>query len=184
MPAIDSVGSQALYLAAAQAASQQAAKNAQAQTQKNEKTGKAARPSFAASLTKTQEEAALVQEGLPLEIAGMDFDDALVFLKDAVELAGDELKAKQDLASMEKYRRKVKQFMQFVVKHSFEIEKIKRRGINRKTGKAADPRVQIKIIDEKLNQLATEMLYMQKANLNLLAKVEEINGLIIDVMAV
>ena len=182
MASIDSVGSPALYLAAAQAASQQAAKNAQAQ-QKNEKTHKAARPSFAASLTKSQEEASLVQEGLPLEIAGMDLDDALVFLKDAVELAGDELKAKQDLASMETYRRKVKQFMQFVLKNAFDIEKTQRRGINRKTGKRPDPRVQVRIIDEKLHQLASEMLYVQQSNLRLLAKVDEINGLIIDVMA-
>lgn len=182
MATIDSVGSQALYFTAAQAASQQAAKNAQAR-QKNEKTEKTARPSFAASLTKSQEEAALIQEGLPLELAGMDLDGALVFLKDAVELAGDELKMKQDLASMETYRRKVKQFIHFVVKNAFEIEKTQRRGINRKTGRRPDPRVQVKIIDEKLHQLASEMLYMQKSNLQLLAKVEEINGLIIDVVA-
>lgn len=182
MATIDSVGSQALYFAAAQAASQQAAKNAQTR-QKNEKTEKTARPSFAASLTKSQEEAALVQEGLPLELVGMDLDGALVFLKDAVELAGDELKMKQDLAAMETYRRKVKQFIHFVVKNAFEIEKTQRRGINRKTGRRPDPRVQVKIIDEKLHQLASEMLYVQKSNLQLLAKVEEINGLIIDVVA-
>lgn len=171
-----------MYFAAAQAASQQAAKNAQTR-QKNEKTEKTARPSFAASLTKSQEEATLVQEGLPLELVGMDLDGALVFLKDAVELAGDELKMKQDLAAMETYRRKVKQFIHFVVKNAFEIEKTQRRGINRKTGRRPDPRVQVKIIDEKLHQLASEMLYVQKSNLQLLAKVEEINGLIIDVVA-
>ena len=84
---------------------------------------------------------------------------------------------------METYRRKVKQFLQFVLKNAFDIEKTQRRGINRKTGKRPDPRVQVRIIDEKLHQLASEMLYVQQSNLRLLAKVDEINGLIIDVMA-
>ncbi|MBQ6780896.1 MAG: YaaR family protein [Treponema sp.] len=182
MPSIESIGSQAMYLAASQAAAQQAARNAQSQ-QKNEKVGKSARPSFASALTKSQEEASLLQEGLPIEIAGMEFDEAIVFLKDAVEMAGDDLKRRQDLPSMDVYRRKVRQFVQFVVKNTFEVEKNQRRGFNRK-GKKFDPRVQIKIIDEKLNKLATEMLYLQKENLQLLAKVEEINGLIVDLMAV
>ncbi|MBQ7159450.1 MAG: YaaR family protein [Treponema sp.] len=181
MPSIDSIGSQAMYLAAAQAASQQAARNQQAK--KQEQTGKAAPPSFISALTKSQEEATLVQEGLPLEIAGMNTEEAVVFLKDAVEMAGDELKQRQDLASMEKYRQKVKQFMQYIIKNSFEVEKTQRRGFNRK-GRKIDPRVQVKIIDEKLNKLASEMMYLQRANLQLLAKVEEINGLIIDLIAV
>ena len=183
MPSIDSVGSQAMYLAAAQAASQQAARNQQEKTKKQEQVGKAAPPPFLSALTKSSEEATLVQEGLPLEIAGMEMEEAIVFLKDAVEMAGDELKQRQDLASMEKYRQKVKQFMQFVVKNAFEVEKYQRRGFNRK-GRKMDPRVQVKIIDEKLNKLASEMMYLQKGNLKLLARVEEINGLIIDLIAV
>jgi hypothetical protein len=42
---------------------------------------------------------------------------------------------------------------------------------------------QIQVIDQKLNQLAAEMLILHGANLNLLAKVEEINGMIIDLLA-
>lgn len=181
MPSIDSIGSQAMYLAAAQAASQQAAKNQQTQAKKNEAAGKAKPSPFLSALAKSKEEATLVQEGLPPEIAGMEIEEAIVFLKDAVEMAGDELKQKQDLASMENYRRKVKQFMQFVVKNAFEVEKYQRR--LRKSRKM-DTRVQIKIIDEKLNKLASEMMYLQRQNLQILAKVEEINGLIIDLIAV
>lgn len=181
MASIESIGSHSMYLAAAQAASQQAARNQQAQ--KKEQTGKTAPSPFLSALAKSEEEATLVQEGLPLEIAGMQMEDAVTFLKDAVEMAGDQLKQRQDLASMENYRKKVKQFIQFVVKNSFEVEKHQRRGFNRR-GRKIDPRVQVKIIDEKLNKLASEMMYLQKENLKLLAKVEEINGLIIDLIAV
>ena len=175
------LNSQSLYFAATQAASQQIAQQAK-KTEKKEKSA------FAASLSHHQERAQLMSEGLPVELAGMSQEEAIVFLKDEMDLASDELKARQSLEAMEKYRKKVGQFMKFVVKNNFAInkdkltEKMKLR-ISRKTGRPVDPKVQIQIIDQKLNQLANEMLILHGANLNLLAKVEEINGLIIDLMA-
>ena len=52
-----------------------------------------------------------------------------------------------------------------------------------RTGRIIKPMHQIQVIDQKLNQLAAEMLILHGANLNLLAKVEEINGMIIDLLA-
>lgn len=169
------LSSQSLYFAATQAASQQQAQ----QAKKAEKKEKSA---FASAFEKRKAEASLVSEGLPPELAGMSEEEAIVFLKDAMDMAGDELKARQDLASMEKYRRKVSQFMKYVAKNNFEIISKKRFGRNRK-GRPVDPYIQVQVIDQKLNQLASEMLILHGANLNLLAKVEEIQGLIIDLMA-
>ncbi|WP_296328417.1 YaaR family protein [uncultured Treponema sp.] len=169
------LSSQSLYFAATQAASQQQAQ----QAKKAEKKEKSA---FASAFEKRKAEANLVSEGLPPELAGMSEEEAIVFLKDAMDMAGDELKARQDLASMEKYRRKVSQFMKYVAKNNFEIISKKRFGRNRK-GRPVDPYIQVQVIDQKLNQLASEMLILHGANLNLLAKVEEIQGLIIDLMA-
>ncbi|WP_294427415.1 YaaR family protein [uncultured Treponema sp.] len=169
------LNSQSLYFAATQAASQQMAQQAK-KTEKKEKSA------FAMSLSHNQEKAQLMSEGLPVELAGMSQEEAIVFLKDEMDMAGDELKARQSLEAMEKYRKRVSQFMKFVVKNNFEFIRKKRFGRNRK-GKPIDPFCQIQIIDQKLNQLANEMLILHGANLNLLAKVEEINGLIIDLMA-
>ena len=169
------LSSQSLYFAATQAASQQQAQ----QAKKAEKKEKSA---FASAFEKRKTEANLVSEGLPPELAGMSEEEAIVFLKDAMDMAGDELKARQDLASMEKYRRKVSQFMKYVAKNNFEIISKKRFGRNRK-GRPVDPYIQVQVIDQKLNQLTSEMLILHGANLNLLAKVEEIQGLIIDLMA-
>lgn len=169
------LNSQSLYFAATQAASQQMAQQAK-KTEKKEKSA------FAMSLSHNQEKAQLMSEGLPVELAGMTQEEAIVFLKDEMDMAGDELKARQSLEAMEKYRKRVSQFMKFVVKNNFEFIRKKRFGRNRK-GKPIDPFCQIQIIDQKLNQLANEMLILHGANLNLLAKVEEINGLIIDLMA-
>ena len=169
------LNSQSLYFAATQAASQQLAQQAK-KTEKKQKT------SFASSLSAHQERAQLLSEGLPLELAGMTDEEAVVFLKDQMDMAGDELKARQDLASMENYRKKVGHFMKFIVKNNFEFIKKKRFGRNRK-GRPVDPYCQVQIIDQKLNQLAAEMLILHGSNLRLLAKLEEINGLVVDLLA-
>lgn len=172
------LSSQSLYFAATQAASQQMAQQAR-QAQKTEKKERSA---FASALNRQQETAQLISEGLPVELAGMTEEEAIVFLKDEMDIAGDELKAKQNLEAMEKYRKKVGQFMKYVVRNNFEFIKKKRFGRNRK-GRPVDPYCQIQVIDQKLNQLASEMLILHGSNLRLLAKVEEINGLIVDLLA-
>lgn len=169
------LNSQSLYFAATQAASQQVTQQAR-QAQKKEKS------SFAQSLTRHQEEASFLSQGLPAELAGMTEDEAIVFLKDEMDIAGDELKQHQSLESMEKYRKKVSQFMKYIVKINYNFITTREQKKLR-TGRIIKPMHQIQIIDQKLNQLAAEMLILHGANLNLLAKVEEINGMIIDLLA-
>ena len=45
------------------------------------------------------------------------------------------------------------------------------------------PYHQIQIINQKLNNLASDMLFNHSKNLNLLARLEEINGMIVDLIA-
>ena len=169
------LGTQSLYFAATQAASQQLVQQAK-RTEKKEKSA------FANSLSKHQETAQLLSEGLPVELAGMSEEEAIVFLKDAMDIAGDELKSRQNLESMEKYRKKVSQFMKYIVKINYNFITTREQKKLR-SGRVIKPMYQIQIIDQKLNQLATEMLILHGANLGLLAKLEEINGMIIDLLA-
>ena len=48
-------------------------------------------------------------------------EDAAVFLKDAVDLAGDELVEKMTSESFIKYKTKVKQFISYIVKTKFKF---------------------------------------------------------------
>lgn len=180
MPGIDPLNSQSLYFAAAAAASHEAARKEQAG--KKEKTGQAVRPSFTASLKKSQEEVTLASEGLPTEIAGMDEEQAVIFLKDAVDIAGDDLKARQGLEQIETYRKKISQFLRYISRNNFEVIEHKRLGFSRK-GRPLDPQIQIKVINKKLEGLVSDMLYNHADNLKILAGVEEINGLIVDLLA-
>ena len=179
MADVGSVNQTSLYFAAAQAAAQQQARQTQQQG-KSEKTGRTA---FASSLKRQQEALSLASEGLPPEIAGMDEESAVVFLKDAVDIAGDELKEQQSLAAIENYRKKLSQFLKYLTRNNFEVIQHRRRGRNRKTGKAADPYIQIQLINQKLDHLTSDLLYNHSRNLNMLARVEEINGMIIDLLA-
>ncbi len=190
MAEISTLQSSALYFSGVQSAASQQAKNAQ----KSEKSAKNSKISFASSLKKAQEEKNLISEGLPPEIAGMSGEEAVIFLKDAVDIAGDELQRKQDRASIDRYREKVSQFIKFIVKNNYEVVVQQRKKFNpvtgkweipisRKSGKPVDPRIQIRVINEKLNQFTSDFLYNHRKNLNMLARIEEINGLIVDLLA-
>ncbi len=176
MASIDPLG-QSLYFQAA--SSQQAV----LQGKKKTETEKVKKSSFASIFKKAQEENELVSEGLPVEIAGMDMESAIVFLKDNVDMAGELLKNSQTPETFGKYKKAVSQFLRYLEKNNYEVVKIQRRGFNRRTKKRLDPRVQVKVINQKLDQLATDMLFNHRDKLGLLARLEELNGLLIDIVA-
>lgn len=180
MDSLDPV-SQGLFFAANQATSAQAALNAK-KSQKQEKAGTIKRGSFQNAMEKAEEENSLLSAGLPIEIAGMDAEDAVIFLKDAADVAADKLRSEMTPTNFAEYREKVSQFMRYIVKNNFAVTSRKRPGLNRK-GKPFAPQMQIKIIDQKLDEMAAWLLSSHKDTLKLLAKVDEINGMLIDLMA-
>ncbi len=101
------------------------------------------------------------------------FDEKLEFLIDSVYTAGDRLKKKQDLEEFKQYRKTLTHFLEFVVKNSYEVETQRRL-----RGRKAYTVVQV--INEKLDSLAADIIMNQRAQLRILAKVEEINGLLVD----
>ena len=110
MEGVDPV-TQGLFFAASQSATAQAA----AQAKQKEKVGSTKRNSFASALKKSEEEKVLEDEGLPPEIAGMSLDDAIVFLKDAADIAGNKLREDASPSNFGVYRKKVTQFMKYIV---------------------------------------------------------------------
>lgn len=168
--------SQSIYFASIQSATQQ-------QVQQNNKLNseKTKKSTFASSLKKLKEEEFFISEGLPLEIANMSEEEALVFLKDELEIAGEKLKKNAGFNEISEYRNKISNFIKYISKNNFEVIK-KKSGFNRRKKKFTELQY-IQVIDQKVNQLTSDILYNQSANINILAKLEEINGLIIDLMA-
>ena len=175
MTGIESLSSGTALLTAAQTAQQFASQ----QPKKPEKT---ARLSFADALRKSEKEARLVEEGLPAELAGMTEEEAVVFLKDAVDVAADGLRFHQSLENLANYRKKISQFLKYISRNNYEVIS-KRRLLQKINGQRRTDTVrQIHIINESLDRLMTDTIFNQRRKLNLLARIGEINGLIVDLL--
>ena len=196
MAEIDSLGAN-FYFAGAQTATSEALKK----NQKNEKTGSARKIKFSELLKSEADEsqAEALAQGLPPEIAGMETDEAAIFLKDAVYNAGNNLSENLSKENVEQFKTAVRQFITFIINNNFEISAFRKK--NPRTGKdlivasrtnffsnytlpphRIDPKYQIQVINEKLDELTRATLENQMDNLKILAKANEIKGLIIDLM--
>lgn len=169
-----------LYFSASQAA---AVNMASSQTKKNEKSGKVKGKMFSSAFEKAREENLLVQEGLPPEIAGMDTEEAAIYLKDEADIAADRLKENQLPENFNAYKKKVSQFLRFLSKNNYNVYK-QDRIKTRRTLKKPNPHTQVQIINQKLDEMAMWLLSSHKDTFKILSRVEEIQGLIIDLMAV
>ncbi|MCK9169785.1 MAG: YaaR family protein [Treponema sp.] len=178
MSSIDQINT-SLYFSAVSSAAGETAKKAR----KKEKTAGSTRLNvFTTELKRNEELNELVAAGLPAEIAAMSMEDAVVFLKDRVTMAGDELVEKMSGEAFAKYRQMISQLMKFVIKYSYELEQHKRLP-DRRTHREKAPFINIEVINSKLDQLASEILANQADKLKLLKRVEEVQGLIVDMFA-
>lgn len=158
-------------------------KSVQSKDDKDDTEGaKVKRTKFNTLLDSATKKYALLQEGLSEEMCDMPKDSALVTLKDAVDITGDALQTEPSSQNIKNYRKAVSNFMHYIEKNSFEIKQIKRLGYNRR-GRTLDPVTQIRIINQKLDKLAQDLLYNHADNLAILAAVGQINGLLVDLMA-
>ena len=197
MAEIDSLGANYYYSGVQNATNEAIKRN----TKKEEirKADKAKKLDFGKLLKGDDvEEPQFIADGLPVEVRSMSIDDAAVYLADAVSLAGNDFSGEQTQENLEKFKTAVSQFIRFVIVNNFSVDIKKRRA---RPGKARQPsrlfvfsdysmppanpkpRVSIEVINEKLDALARETLSAQSNNLKILAQVNEIKGLIVDLMS-
>lgn len=166
--------------------------NAQAKAiQDNKKAAGTKKSKFSDLINKQQEVSAFETTGFPPEIQGMTVEDAAKYLSDQFEIAGNELSTSFSTENIQKFKKTVQQFINFVVANNFEINKKDKKGFshpqqnfstyNTKIRKK-DPRVQIQVINQKLDDMTRAILLNQMDNLKILKQVGEIKGLIIDLM--
>ena len=197
MAEIDSLGSNYYYSGVENATNEAIKRNTKEEEVR--KSGSAKRLDFGKLLKGEEvEEPQFIAEGLPPEVLSMSIDDAAVFLADAVSMAGNDFSEEQTQENLERFKTSVSQFIKFVVVNNFEVQLQQRRMRRNKGGQPsrlfffsdysvppAKPKnkVSIDIINEKLDALARETLSAQSSNLKLLAQVNEIKGLIVDLMS-
>jgi len=118
-------------------------------------------------------------EGLGFEGTGRAVSDAeLESMLDEIHRLGDAIRKDATLASVKQYRKAVGEFLQVVVGQGLAVEE-KTSGknvLNRKKFAL------VKVIDEKLERLALGILQTQKDQFDILARIDEINGLLVDLL--
>jgi uncharacterized protein len=109
---------------------------------------------------------------------GYQADASVEAMLDSVHEQGDVLKTEPTLANVRKYKEAVRAFMKYVVDNSLCIEE-RTSGTNILKRKKF---TLLTIIDQKLESLAAGVLRNQKDQLELLRRVDEINGLLVDLL--
>ena len=125
-------------------------------------------------------ESEMITAGLPPEIAGMEFEEALVYLKDQADITSDLLKNDFSLESFSAYRKAVSNLMKFIVHSNYEVQINRRKRPSRRF--KTEKFYLIKVVDEKLDKLAAEILSVHSDSLQMLARIDEINGILVDLV--
>lgn len=129
-------------------------------------------PAFGSLLSESAERAA---EGDRVEVDG---PDDLEELLDAVHSSGDTLKKRQSEAAIQDYRRAVQAFLRYVLRRAYDTERHQSRPNARKGIQKTYLLVQT--VDQKLERLVVDVLKSQLEQLGMLKRIEEINGLLVD----
>lgn len=111
-----------------------------------------------------------------IEDAGLK--ERLSVMMEEITMQGKKLGKKMDVRDMKHYRRLIKDFMNEIVSRSHKFSRenfLDRRGRHRVYG-------MIKRVDEALDELAGELLKEEKDALAILNKVDEIRGLLLDII--
>jgi len=115
-----------------------------------------------------------------LALGTADFSHAaLEDLLDEVHESGDKLKENPSVELVQAYKRAVRDFVHYVVDRSYAVEqKTSGRSILKRNAY-----FRVSVIDESLEKLAAEILRNQRDNLEILRRVDEINGMLVDLLS-
>ena len=103
--------------------------------------------------------------------------DRLQLMMEEITMQGDKIVKRMDVKDMRRYRTLIKDFMNEIVNRSHKFSRenfLDRRGRHRVYGI-------IRLVDEKLDELAQELVKDERDNISILAKVGEIRGLLLDI---
>ena len=142
---------------------------------KTEKKKKALKTGFFSVLDHTSQQ--VDNQNIELE-PEINSTEELGELLDYVHQVGEDLKTNTNVSNIMKYKTVVKRFIKIIVNKSLIIEEHSS-GINILKRKRFTI---IQVINKKLERLAAGVLHEQREQLEILRKVDEINGLLVDLL--
>ena len=131
--------------------------------------------SFKSRLEKNSDEVEFSAGGVADGLSGTETTEELL---DEVYQLGELLKKDPSFSALKKYKNSVKRFYKYVVSHSLEADRVNGR-LNPRTMSRKQYTL-IAIVDEKLERLGACVLKNQKDQLDILKKVDEVYGILVD----
>ena len=116
-------------------------------------------------------------EGLNPEERKKAVDDILAVLQDDVYSSGSNLAENVNTETINKYKKAVKSFVNFALQHSLNVKAVTSGGLNPLKQRNY---VIVKVIDEKIDKLTQELLFNQLEKLQILDRLDEIKGLLVN----
>ncbi len=116
---------------------------------------------------------------LASNIEEAELANRLNLMMEEIVMQGDKIVKRMDIKDMRRYRTLIKEFMNEIVNRSHKFSRenfLDRRGRHRVYGI-------IRLVDEKLDELAQALVSEQCDKIDILAKVGEIRGLLLDIFA-
>lgn len=107
-----------------------------------------------------------------------ELNDRIKRMMDDIVAQGEKLSRHMDIKDMKKYRELIKGFVNEVVTNSHQFSRenfLDRRGRHRVYGI-------VKLVDKELDELAQDLMKTEKNSLSILARVDEIKGLLLDMI--
>ena len=104
-------------------------------------------------------------------------EEALQELLDDVHSAGDALRLRPLAGEITRYKQAVRHFLRYVVTNNYSVKTESYLFNHEKRRK-----VQIGVVDQKLEQLAAGILSGQLGQIEILARLDEITGLLVDLL--
>ncbi|MDR3356704.1 MAG: DUF327 family protein [Spirochaetaceae bacterium] len=167
---------------------------AKIEAQKNNETQKKQRTKklFSAFIKERTPEA---DRPLPITAAAhLSAEETFTVLLDGVYDAGDALLKRPFPDEIKRYRLTIQNFIRYVLDNAYDIKEDDgipnnlKAGFNKRFNKDPDLRKArnrysaIQVIDQKLDRLAADVMIGQVKQLNLLESIEEINGLLVNLL--
>lgn len=112
-------------------------------------------------------------------IEEQDLQSRLNFMMKEIIQHGNKLAKHMDIRDMKKYRQLIKEFMNEIVNRSHKFSRenfLDKRGRHRVYG-------MVKLVDKTLDELATELIKDETDHISILNKIDEIKGLLLDILA-
>jgi uncharacterized protein YaaR (DUF327 family) len=111
-------------------------------------------------------------------------EEAMQYLLDEVRSTGDDLRDRPFTQEILRYKKAVRDLVHYVIENGYDV--VSRQGIKRrvKVGNRRESRQkvyqQIEVIDHKVDELAAVCLAGQVAQIAIVARLDEIRGLLVD----